>query len=129
MWRQEQYAVRTKFAEDAARRAASNPEPWKRSILRLKKFIAENDTIRVLFIKMFQEQPLVDTFWNDPTEGGGIRDYDELLLVLNHVVSKAPEWNTGIADKGMIGVPMFLVLNYALGTVRYVALRDGPTVS
>lgn len=72
------------------------------------------------FVQMFDEIPRRHPYWRDPTGGKQIRDYEHMLQVLNHIVTRAPEWTEAAESVGVVGVPMCSLLDYQMGTPRYV---------
>lgn len=121
MWQPEHYVLCSMFTKEASRRAAALPElPLSPAVSRLRRFVSESPLMHMLFTQMFEDRPLKASLWADSTDGGGIADRGMLFSALNYVISKPPQWDTAVADKGLIGVPMFLLLKFALGTPRYV---------
>jgi phosphatidylserine decarboxylase len=72
------------------------------------------------FVQMWQEIPQKAPYCNDPTGAPQVRDYNEMLRLLNHILSRAPEWTDAAESVGMVGVPMCAIFDYAMGTPRYV---------
>ncbi|KFZ22888.1 hypothetical protein V502_02633 [Pseudogymnoascus sp. VKM F-4520 (FW-2644)] len=54
----------------------------------------------------------------------GITDYKHMLRVLNYIVRNAPEWSPAAASVGLVGLPMFAVMDYVLGSASYAAFLD-----
>lgn len=72
---------------------------------------------------MFLEIPNTPPYWCDPTGVKQIRSYQHLLAVLNHIVTRAPDYNDAAESVGLLGVPMCAILNYPMGTARCVSRR------
>lgn len=71
------------------------------------------------FTSMFDEIPQKPPYDKDPTgTRPQIRDYETLLQVLNHIVTRAPEWTDADYAVGVVGVPMCAVFDYPMGTAR-----------
>ncbi|KAK4098731.1 hypothetical protein N658DRAFT_488262 [Parathielavia hyrcaniae] len=68
------------------------------------------------FTEMWDEIPSKPPYQHDPTGKSQIRDYHQMLQVLNHVFGRAPEWTDAAASVGMVGVPMAAIFDYAMGT-------------
>ncbi|KAM0512355.1 hypothetical protein ACHAPE_008921 [Trichoderma viride] len=74
---------------------------------------------------MFEEIPNKRPYWKDPTGTKQIRDYQHMLQVLNHIVSRAPEWTDAAESAGVVGVPFCAILDYPMGTPSgYAAFLD-----
>ncbi|PNP48507.1 phosphatidylserine decarboxylase [Trichoderma gamsii] len=90
-----------------------------------KELIEGNSRIYMYFIQMFEEIPNKRPYWKDPTGTKQIRDYQHMLQVLNHVVSRAPEWTDAAESAGVVGVPFCAILDYPMGTPSgYAAFLD-----
>lgn len=89
----------------------------------LKELIESNRYIWNLFQMMFDEIPQkdVDTLAGTPQ----VRDYHELLLVLNRLIQRAPEFNT----TGLVDTPINAVLDYPMGTRAGYVLFNDPRVN
>ena len=89
----------------------------------LKELIESNRYIWNLFQMMFDEIPQKDV--DTPAGTPQVRDYHELLLVLNRIIQRAPEFNT----TGLVGTPINAVLYYPMGTRAGYVLFNDPRVN
>lgn len=89
----------------------------------LKELIESNRYIWNLFQMMFDEIPQKDV--DTPAGTPQVRDYHELLLVLNRIIQRAPEFNT----TGLVGTPINAVLDYPMGTRAGYVLFNDPRVN
>lgn len=94
------------------------PQPLTPALEALRDFIEGNSRAYMYFVQMFDEIPHKPPYWRDPTGTRQIRDYRHLLAVLNHVVTRAPEWTDAAESVGVVGVPMCAILDYPMGTPR-----------
>lgn len=74
------------------------------------------------FVQMFEEIPRRHPYCRDPTGHKQIRDYRHMLQVLNHIVTRAPEWTEAAESVGVVGVPMCAIFDYPMATPRYPLL-------
>jgi len=75
-----------------------------------KKLIETDPIINMYFTQMFEQQPKFA-----PPIGSGdikINNYEEMLLIMNHVLHTAPEYNT----TGMVGFPINAILDFPMIT-------------
>lgn len=86
----------------------------------LKQLIESEPKLFMFFTQMFLEIPNKPPYWCDPTGDKQIRDYKHMLSVLNYIVQRPPQWSDAAASVGLLGVPMCAILNYPMGTARYV---------
>lgn len=81
-----------------------------------KDLIESNPRIRMLFTQMWTEIPNKTPYTKDPTGHRQIRDYGHMLAVLNHILTRAPEWTDAAQNVGMVGVPMCALFDYPMTT-------------
>lgn len=93
-----------------------NPTDLAPVLQEFKDLIEGNGRIYMYFTEMWTEIPRKPPYDKDPVGGGQIRDYDHMLEVLNHILTRAPEWTDAAAGVGMVGVPMCAIFDYAMGT-------------
>lgn len=89
----------------------------------LKDLIESNHYIWNLFEMMFDEIPQKDV--DTPAGTPQVRDYHELLLMLNRIIQRAPEFNT----TGLVGTPINAVLDYPMATRAGYVLFNDPRVN
>ncbi len=86
----------------------------------LKELIESDRFIWNLFRMMFVEIPVED--FDTPAGTPQVRDYHQLLLVLNRFIQRAPEFNT----TGLVGTPINAVLDYPMRTKAGYVLFNNP---
>lgn len=85
----------------------------------LKVFVENSHYYSTLFQMMFDEIPEKDV--DTPSGTPQVRTFEQLLLVLNRIIQRAPEFNT----EGLVGTPINAVLDYPMGTkAGYVIFND-----
>ena len=89
----------------------------------LKELIESDRYIWNLVHMMFAEIPVKDV--NEPNGAPQVRDYEQLLLVINRIIQRAPEFNT----TGLVGTPLNAVLDYPMGTRAGYVLFNNPKVN
>lgn len=89
----------------AARKHATAFHPVVREF---EELIEGDPVLRMYFTRMFEEQPRrrARPHWGDVR----IKSYREMLEVLNHVLTRAPEYN----HTGMVGFPINAILDYPM---------------
>lgn len=83
-------------------------------------FIENNPRIYMHFSLMFDEIPHTSRYNNDPTGKPQVRDYNQMLQMLNYIVTRGPSWNDSAEAVGLVGVPVTALFDYAMGTARCV---------
>lgn len=89
----------------------------------LKELIESNRYIWNLFQMMFDEIPQKDV--DTPAGTPQVRDYHELLLMLNRLIQRAPKFNTTC----LVDTPINAVLDYPMGTRAGYVLFNDPRVN
>jgi phosphatidylserine decarboxylase len=81
-------------------------------IQEFRELIEGDPEIYMLFNQMFEQVPRKPPFANDPTGKPQVRDYLHMLQLMNHVMTKAPEFN----QTGLVGFPINAILDWPMGT-------------
>ncbi len=80
-------------------------------VIRDFKHLIKNDAeINMFFHQMFSEVP--KKFHKDPSGQPQVKSYQQALRLINHVMTKAPEFN----DTGLVGFPINAILDWSMGT-------------
>jgi hypothetical protein len=94
-----------------------------------KELIEDDTRVFLLFSAMFDQVPNKRPYNNDPTGHRQIRDYEHMLIVLNHLLTTAPSWNDKTERVGLIGVPINAILDWPMGTAGGFAVFLDPKVN
>ncbi|KAI5468024.1 Phophatidylserine decarboxylase-domain-containing protein [Mariannaea sp. PMI_226] len=94
----------------------ANPEPLLPVLQEFKDLIEKTPRVYMYFVQMWEEIPSKPPYCRDPTGAPQVRDYDQMLRMLNHILGRAPEWTDAAESVGMVGVPMCAIFDYAMGT-------------
>lgn len=82
-------------------------------VIREFKELIENDPeLFMLFTQMFEQVPQKPPYLTDPTGKPQVRDYKHMLILMNHILTQAPEFN----KTGLVGFPINAILNWPMGT-------------
>lgn len=90
----------------------SAKEPLLPVIQEFKETIEEDPQLYMLFNQMFDQVPHKKSFSKDPTGKPQIKNYHQMLQVMNRVLTTAPEFN----KTDMVGFPINTILNWPMGT-------------
>ena len=90
----------------------------------------EGDTrIYLLFSSMFEQIPKKKPYSKSPTGLRQVRDYEHMLLVLNHLLTTAPSWNDKSHRVGLVGLPINAMLDWPMGTSSGFAAFLDPEIN
>ena len=90
----------------------SAKEPLLPVIQEFKKIIEEDPELYMLFNQMFDQMPHNKSFSKDPTGKPQIKNYRQMLQVMNRILTIAPEFN----KTGLVGFPINAILDWPMGT-------------
>jgi phosphatidylserine decarboxylase len=77
-----------------------------------KTIIEEDPQLYMLFNQMFDQMPRDKSCDTDPTGNPQIKNYRQMLRVMNRIMTMAPEFN----KTGLVGFPINAVLDWPMGT-------------
>lgn len=104
-----------------AKIASAPPAPMHPAVQALKDKIEGEGRLYNLFVSMFRQVPFKKT----PTKDPQVKTYEEALLLINNVLTTAPEYN----KSGLVGFPINAILNWAMGTEAGFAAFQDPEVN
>ena len=78
----------------------------------LRALIEGDPELYMLFTQMFDQIPREAPYLEDPVGNPVVRDYREMLQLMNRILTQAPEFNA----TGLVGFPINSILNWAMGT-------------
>jgi phosphatidylserine decarboxylase len=94
-------------------------------LVEFQEFIESRPEIYMLFSEMFTEVPKKPPYDRDPAGDPAVRSYQQMLAVLNIVLTKTPEFN----ETGVVGFPINAILDWAMGTEAGFAAFVDPEVN
>ncbi|KFA54632.1 hypothetical protein S40293_02230 [Stachybotrys chartarum IBT 40293] len=115
-WLPRDHRVHREFLKRASSEAGRNRKELTPALKEFKELIEGNPRLYMYFTQMFEEIPSKHPYNKDPTGSKQIRDYQHMLDVLNHIVTRAPEWTDAAESVGVVGVPMNAIFDWPMGT-------------
>lgn len=99
-----------KWLSDTIKEAESKDHPYHPVIMEFQHLIESDPVLLMYFTLMFEQQPNIPIA---PNSGDvKIKDWHQMLKVINHVLTIAPEFN----ETGMVGFPINAILDYPMIT-------------
>ncbi len=77
-----------------------------------RDFIENDPSVFMLFHQMFEQVPRKMPYNKDPTGRPQVRDYHQMLKLLNTIMTHAPEFN----ESGLVGCPINAIFDWPMGT-------------
>jgi phosphatidylserine decarboxylase len=103
--------------------AEKRKTPFHPVIQEFQGMIESDPVMFMYFTQMFEQQP---TFAPTPKSGDiKIKNYHQMLRIINHVLTTAPEFNT----TGMVGFPINAILDFPMITAAGLAAFVSPKVN
>lgn len=82
-------------------------------VAELRDLIENDSRVYLLASGMYQDIPINHSGPRDPPV---VRNYKQMLQVMNHLITSAPSWNGHESEVGLIGLPMRALLDWPMGT-------------
>jgi phosphatidylserine decarboxylase len=86
-------------------------------IAELQDFIESDAEVCMLFHQMFEQVPKRAPYHQDPTGRPQVRDYRQMLELLNTIMTQAPEYD----QSALVGCPINTILDWSMGTAAGMA--------
>jgi phosphatidylserine decarboxylase len=103
--------------------AEKNKAPFHPVVEEFQKMIESDPVMYMYFTQMFEQQPR----FAPPPDSGDVKlkNYHQMLVVINHVLTTAPAYNT----TGMVGFPINAMLDFPMITPAGIAAFAAPKVN
>lgn len=104
----------------------SNPKDLLPVIQEFKEMVETDSRLYMLFHEMFEQIPKNKKHLTDPSgDMSGVRDFNHVLKLLNHIISTAPSWTDSGHSVGVVGVPINALLEWPMATpAGFTAFQD-----
>jgi phosphatidylserine decarboxylase len=99
-----------RWLKNLVNEVSENFKPLHPVIESFKQLIEDDPELYMLFNQMFEQVPAKYTM--SPSGKPQVRDYHQMLQMINAVMTKAPEYNSS----GLVGLPINAILDWSMGT-------------
>ncbi|MGC1375377.1 MAG: phosphatidylserine decarboxylase family protein [Anaerolineales bacterium] len=86
-------------------------------LLEFKELIEDDPEIFMFFNQMFTQVPKRPPYNKNPNGDPQVKNYEEMLDLMNVILTRSPEWNEDANESGLIGFPINAILDWSMGTV------------
>jgi len=93
-----------------------SPEKLNPIVQEFKETVEASTRMSMYFTAMWDEIPNKPPYDKDPSGNKQIRDFPQMLALLSHIFSTAPQWTDAAFGVGMVGVPVCSLFDYAMAT-------------
>ena len=105
--------------------ALDDSQTWLPVVQEFKALIDNDPELFMLFTQMFEQIPRTPQFLNDPVGNPQVRNYHDMLKLINQLITQAPEFN----KTDLVGFPINAIVNWAMGTPAGAAAFLNPKVN
>lgn len=105
--------------------AENERKPFHPSVEELRRLIESDPRAYMWFHQMFEQVPRRPPYSTNPGQTPQIRNYEQMLRVMNHVLTTPPAYNS----TGMVGFPINAILDWSMGTEAGFAAFLDPAVN
>lgn len=93
-----------------------NPKELHPCLKEFKELIEADTNLTMLSQAMFDQVPRRAPYNKSVDQNQVVRNFKQLLAILNHILTTGPEWTDRAHRVGVVGVPINAVLDYNMGT-------------
>ncbi len=111
-WLPSDHAILVGWLEEQVAKSKESEEPLAPVLQEFQHLIESNAEIYMLFNQMFTQVPSKPPYNRDPGGKPQIRDYHQMLAVMNVILTHTPTYN----DTGVVGFPINAILDWSMGT-------------
>jgi phosphatidylserine decarboxylase len=111
-WLPSDHATLVSWLEEQAAKAEESTEDLAPILVEFRDLIESNPEIYMLFNQMFTQVPHKPPYNRDPANEPTIRTYQQMLAVMNVILTHTPTYN----DTGVVGFPINAILDWSMGT-------------
>ena len=122
-WLPQSSSALNRWLSETVAAAQSTDRELHPAVRDLRSIVKSDAVLRMYFTQMFQQEPRFR-----PPEGSGdikLHDFEQMLTVINHVLSTAPQFDT----TDMVGFPINAILDFAMITPAGLAAFVHPRVN
>lgn len=116
-WLPSDHAFLTAWLEAMIQKAHANEAPFHPVIAEFEALIESDARLYMLFSQMFEQVPKRPPYDRDPTGKPQVRDYRQMLRLLNTILTHAPDFDR----TGLVGCPINTIFDWSMGTAAGMA--------
>ena len=116
-WLPSDHAFLATWLDAMIRKAHAEPRALHPVIAEFQELIESDPELFMLFSQMFEQVPRRPPYDRDPTGRPQVRDYRQMLRLLNAIMTHAPEFER----TGLVGCPINAIFDWSMGTAAGMA--------
>lgn len=116
-WLPSDHAFLSRWLDSMIRKSQTEPKALHPEIAEFQALIESDPEIFMLFNQMFEQVPKRPPYDKDPCGKPQVRDYRQMLGLLNTIMTHAPEFDS----TGLVGCPINSIFDWSMGTAAGMA--------
>jgi len=116
-WLPSDHAFLGRWLDTMIRKTQAEPKALHPEIAEFQALIESDPEIFMLFNQMFEQVPRRPPYDKDPCGKPQVRDYRQMLALLNTIMTHAPEFDCS----GLVGCPINSIFDWSMGTAAGMA--------
>jgi len=116
-WLPSDHAFLSRWLDGMIRKSQREPQALHPEIAEFQALIESDPEIFMLFNQMFEQVPKRPPYDKDPCGQPQVRDYRQMLALLNTIMTHAPEFDR----TGLVGCPINSIFDWSMGTAAGMA--------
>ncbi|KAK5945071.1 hypothetical protein PMZ80_002274 [Knufia obscura] len=129
LWLPEDHRTHQQWLEKTVKHVDDNPKEFHPVVKEFQHLIETSTRVYQLVCGMYDEIPSKHPYDKDPSGKIAIRDYQHMLEVLNHLLTTAPSWSEHSHEVGLVGLPIYALFDWPMGTTSGFAFFLDPEVN
>lgn len=115
-WLPSDQAILETWMEALIGEVEAKPMPLHPVIEEFKELIEHDPEIYMFFNQMFTQVPKRPPYNKNPNGRPQVKNYQQMLMLINAIMTRAPEWSAAGNRSGLIGFPINAILDWSMGT-------------
>ena len=124
-WLPSDHAHLSRWLDGMIQKADARSRALHPVIADIQNFIESDPEVFMLFNQMFEQVPKRAPYHNDPTGKPQVRDYRQMVQLLDTIMTHAPEYD----QTGLVGCPINTIFDWSMGTAAGMAAFLNPRVN
>jgi len=116
-WLPSDHAFLSRWLDNMIRKSQTEPRALHPQIAEFQALIESDPEVFMLFNQMFEQVPKRPPYDRDPGGKPQVRDYRQMLGLLNTIMTHAPEFDC----TGLVGCPINSIFDWSMGTAAGMA--------
>ncbi|MDD5037489.1 MAG: phosphatidylserine decarboxylase family protein [Methylococcaceae bacterium] len=128
-WLPSDQTILEKWMDALINEVEAQIKPLHPVIAEFKELIERDPEIYMFFHQMFTQVPKRPPYNKNPNGKPQVKNYEQMLRMMNAIMTRTPEWSKQGNKSGLIGFPINAILDWSMGTTGGYAAFLNPKVN